>query len=242
MSRLPDSADTAPQLEIVSGGKRYRKADYSPPEIGALYSVRDKTGGDRIIRVRGANADGTVIEVEALDEGRASTKPVQIAVDALSRQAEKGLCCLLLPVTEGEEAPDAASQPATSDTVTNVIMRLDIQNFSRCCADIVRSNIKFDTQLIKDVAEGPFRAGNYGQAFLTIEQCAVGFTAAVSNSRRAIADGRRALNAAKNNLSGKEIQERTAAFVRSERLINTAERSFSTILEGLRMYLRAQPD
>ena len=34
--------------------------------------------------------------------------------------------------------------------------------------------------------------------------------------------------------------ERMAAFVRSENLIHTAEREFSTILEGLRMYLRVQ--
>ena len=69
---------------------------------------------------------------------------------------------------------------------------------------------------------------------------AVGFNSAVANSRRAIADGRRQLTAEKGNLSGKEIQERTAAFVRSESLIHTAEREFSTILEGLRMYLRAR--
>jgi hypothetical protein len=119
-------------------------------------------------------------------------------------------------------------------------MRLDSQNFGRCCADIARANIKFSTQLIKDVGDGPFRAGNYEQAFLTFEQLAVVFNSAVANSRRAIADGRRALNAEKTNLSGKEIQDRTAAFTRSEQLIHTAEREFSTILEGLRMYLRAQ--
>ena len=120
------------------------------------------------------------------------------------------------------------------------MIRLDSQNFSRCCADIVRANIKFSTQLIKDVADGPFRAGNYDQAFLTFEQLAVQFNSAVGNSRRAIADGRRTLMAEKNKLSGKEVQDRTAAFVRSEQLIHTAEREFSTILEGLRMYLRAQ--
>jgi hypothetical protein len=46
--------------------------------------------------------------------------------------------------------------------------------------------------------------------------------------------------AEKGNLSGKEIQEQTAAFVRGESLIHTAEREFSSILEGLRMYLRAR--
>ena len=84
------------------------------------------------------------------------------------------------------------------------------------------------------------RTKNYEQAFLTFEQLAVGFNSAVANSRRAIADGRRALTSEKGKLSGKEIQDRTAAFVRSENLIHTAEREFATILEGLRMYLRAR--
>ena len=144
-------------------------------------------------------------------------------------------CCPLLTVEKA-----AVSQPAPAHPNPNVTMRLDIQNFGRCCADIARANIRFDTQLIKDVGDGPFRAGNYEQAFLTFEQLAVGYTSAVSASRRAIADGRRALTAEKGNLSGKEIQERTAAFIRTEQLIHTAEREFSTILEGLRMYLRAQ--
>jgi hypothetical protein len=120
------------------------------------------------------------------------------------------------------------------------MMRLDIQNFGRCCADIARANIKYDTQLIKDVGDGPFRAGNYEQAFLTFEQIAVGFTSAVASSRQAIAAGRRALIAEKGTMSGKEIEERKAAFIRNEQLIHTAEREFSTILEGLRTYLRAQ--
>jgi hypothetical protein len=89
---------------------------------------------------------------------------------------------------------------------------------------------------------GPFRAGNYEHAFRTFEQLALGFTTAVSNSRRAIADGRRKLTSEKGKLSGKEIQERTAALVRSEQLIHTAEREFSAILEGLRMYLRTRQD
>jgi hypothetical protein len=166
--------------------------------------------------------------------------PIQITVDSLARQAAKGWCSLLLPLAEAEEAPAAENQSADSNSTVNVTLRLDIQNFSRCCADIARANIRFDTQLIKDVGDGPFRAGNYEQAFRTFEQCAVGFASAVASSRRAISDGRRALTAEKGKLSGREIQERTTAFVRSEQLIHTAEREFSTILEGLRMYLRAQ--
>jgi hypothetical protein len=120
------------------------------------------------------------------------------------------------------------------------MMRIDSQNFGRCCADIVRANLNFSTQLIKDVGDGPFRAGKYEQAFLNFEQLAIGFNSAVGASRREIAEGRRQLTAEKGNLSGKEIQERTAAYIRHEQLIHTAEREFSTILEGLRMYLRAE--
>jgi hypothetical protein len=222
----------------VSGSARFTRAPYTPPENGAFYTVRDKTSGERIIRVIGKSPDGTLIQVEPLKDGKPS-KPIQLAVESLARQAAKGWCSLLLPITGSVDAPAIVSRPESSNATANVTMRLDIQNFSRCCADIVRANIKFDTQLIKDTGDGPFRAGNYEQAFLTFEQYALAFTSAVANSRRTIADGRRALTAEKGNLSGKEIQERTAAFIRNEQLIHTAEREFSTILEGLRMYLRA---
>ena len=231
-------ANSPSPSEVEIGDKCYKKAPYSPPEVGALYAVRDKAGAERIIRVLGKSPDGTQVQVETLDARNRSTKPIQLAADALARQAAKGWCSSLLAVTDSGES--TASQPAPANPNLNVTMRLDIQNFGRCCADIARANIKFDTQLIKDVGDGPFRAGNYEQAFLTFEQLAVGYTSAVSASRRAIADGRRALTAEKGNLSGKEIQERTAAFLRTEQLIHTAEREFSTILEGLRMYLRAQ--
>jgi hypothetical protein len=163
-------------------------------------------------------------------------------VESLARQAAKGWCHSLIPVEQSHAVFNKLQQPVSENVEQNAMMRLDSQNFGRCSADIVRANIKFSTQLIKDVADGPFRSGNYEQAFLTFEQLAVGFNSSVANSRRAIADGRRALNAEKTNLSGKEIQDRTAAFTRSEHLIHTAEREFSTILEGLRMYLRAQQD
>jgi hypothetical protein len=233
------NANAAPSPEVIIGDRRFRKAPYASPKIDSLYSVRDKAKGERIIRVSGKSPDGTLIQVVILEDGKASKQPIQLSVDSLARQATRGWCNLLLPVTENAEAPDAASQPTVPSTTAN-LMRLDIQNFGRCCADIVRANIRFDTQLIKDVGDGPFRGGNYEQAFLMFEQCAVGFTSAVASSRRAIADGRRALTAEKGKLSGKEIEERKAAFVRSEQLINAAERAFATILEGLRMYLRAQ--
>ena len=234
----PDSETVTP-IEIASGDTRYRKAAYAPPEIGTLYSVRDKTRGERIIRVVGKSPDGALVQVETLDDGKPSERPIQLAVESLARQAAKAWCSVLLPLAENEPSA-AASRPAPSHDTTNVMMRLDIQNFGRCCADINRANIRFDTQLIKDVGDGPFRAGNYEHAFLTFEQLAVGFTSAVVSSRQAIAEGRRALLAEKGKMSGKEIQERTAAFIRSEQLIHTAEREFSTILEGLRMYLRSQ--
>ena len=182
--------------------------------------------------------DGTSVQVEIVEKEVAKADSTRRGIACSS-----GRQGLVQPAPsdrwDGESAA-TASAPKTPDSTTHAIMRLDIQNFSRCCADIVRANIKFDTQLIKDLCDGPFRAGKYEQSFRNFEQFAVGFTSAVANSRRVVADGRRALTAEKGNLSGKEIQERTAAFVRSEQLINTAEREFTTILEGLRMYLRAK--
>jgi hypothetical protein len=233
-------AAVGPPLEVVSGDCRYAKAPYAPPEPGSLYSVRDKVKGERIIRIIAISSDGALVQVEILEDGKPLKQPIQLAVDSLARQAAKGWCSLLVPIVGNNEAAAGANQPADADSLSNVTMRLDSQNFGRCCGDIIRAGIKFGTQPIKDVADGPFRAGNYEQAFLTFEQLAVGFNAAVANSRRAIADGRRALTSEKVNLSGKEIQDRTAGFVRSENLIHTAEREFATILEGLRMYLRAR--
>ncbi|HEX5472963.1 MAG TPA: hypothetical protein VFW73_13810 [Lacipirellulaceae bacterium] len=226
--------------EIVSGTLRFRRENYSPPSIGSTYSVRDKDGSERIIRVLRISDDGTRVQVVTIEAGLASPQPVQVSVDSLKRQATKGWCRLLVPIGEFAEAPTGTLEADASNCEANLAMRLDSQNFGRCCADIARANIKFSTQLIKDVADGPFRARNYEQAFLTFEQLAVGFNSAVASSRRAIADGRRILVAEKGKMSGKEIQERTAAFIRSEQLIHTAEREFSTILEGLRMYLSAQ--
>ncbi len=230
--------------QVMVAGRRYRRSPYAAPEIGSIYSVRDKAKGERVIRVIGKSPDGEFIQVELFREGQPMNAPIQLAVESLARQAERGWCQRLAPADE-ESAPvasDAAPAKVNKGPVVAAggTLRLDIQNFSRCCADIARANIRFDTQLIKDIADGPFRAGKYGQAFLNFEQCTVAFNTAVGNSRRGIAEGRRQLTAEKGNLSGKEIQERTAAFVRSEQLIHTAEREFSTILEGLRMYLRAQ--
>jgi hypothetical protein len=229
----------APPVEVVSGDTRYVKAAYAAPEKGSLYSVRDKVKGERIIRVIAIDSDGGQIQVEILEEGNPSKAPIQLAVDSLAKQAAKGWCSSLVPVAEQERISPVGRDPADVH-FRYVTMRLDSQNFSRCCGDIVRANLKFNTQAIKDVADGPFRAGNYEQAFLIFEQIAVGFNSAVANSRREISEGRRLLSSQKFKLSGKEIVERTAALVRSENLIHTAEREFSTILEGLRMYLRVQ--
>jgi hypothetical protein len=242
--------DPVPPPDVASSAKRYRKAMYAPPEPGYLYSVRDKAHAERVIRVTSISRDGTLVQVETLRDGIPSNRPVELAVDSLARQATKGWCSLLLPM--GDDEPDTHARqvptlagPALppqnrSNQPDHPMIHLDSQNFGRCCADIARANIKFSTQLIKDVGDGPFRAGNYQQAFVTFEQLAVGFTSAVAACRRAIADGRRKLAAEKGNLSGREIQERTAAFTRHEQQINAAERSFATILEGLRMYVIAQ--
>jgi hypothetical protein len=233
-------ANSAAPHEFVIGGERYIKAPYAPPEKYALYSVHDKAKGERIIRVVATSPDGKLVQVEILDAAKPAKHSLEITVESLARQAVKGWCRLLRRDAEHREPPAAAGQPAALDSAASGLMRLDSQNFGRCCADIARANIRFDTQLIKDVGDGPFRAGNYEQAFRIFEQCAVSFTSAVASSRRAIADGRRLLNAEKGKLSGKEILERTAAFTRGEQLIHTAEREFSTILEGLRMYLRSR--
>jgi hypothetical protein len=238
ISNPPDTT-VAPAAEIVSGAQRYVKLPYAPPKKGAIYSVRDKSQRERIIIVTDVIEEGVAIQADTIENGNPINRPIRLVVESLSHQAAKGWCTLLISIYERSATDEEASQPPT-DGDANVNMRLDSQNFGRCCADINRANIKFSTQLIKDVADGPFRAGNYEQAFLTFEQLAVQFNASVGASRRAIADGRRALTAEKGKMSGKEIQERTAAFIRSEQLIQTAEREFSTILEGLRMYLRAR--
>jgi hypothetical protein len=246
MATEPD-ANADAKLSITLGDRRYTKVPFEAPRVGALYSVRDKSTGERFIVVTALDPDGERIEVQTVDDGEPSNRPIQLAIESLARQAEKGWCTMLQPADNPAvasqspaESSDTDSAATDDDSTANVVLRIDIQNFGRCCADIVRANIKFSTQLIKDVGDGPFRAGNYEQAFLTFEQLAVGFNAAVAASRRTIADGRRTLASQKFHLSGKEIQERTAAFVRSEQLIQTAEREFASILEGLRMYLRAR--
>jgi hypothetical protein len=237
-----DAKSPAPSQNMV-GNTAYEKRPYVPPEIGNVYSVRDKLGSDRIIRVTGLSDDGTQVEVQTHKDGQPSKAPVLIAIESLARQAAKGWCNLLVRIGGDEPQSSVAATRQVSDTgaeqAGGAMMRLDSQNFGRVCGDIARAKINFSTQLIKDVGDGPFRAGDFEQAFLTFEQLSIGFNSAVAASRRTIADGRRVLNAEKGNLSGKEIQERTAAFVRHEQLIHTAEREFSTILEGLRMYLRA---
>jgi hypothetical protein len=140
----------APPSVVTIGPLRYRRAPYVPPVVSALYSVRDKAKGERIIRVLGKSPDGTLVQVESLDNGKPSRHPIQLAVDSLARQAAKGWCSLLLPATSENEPAAATSQPTGAADSANVNMRLDIQNFGRCCADIARANIRSDTQLIKD--------------------------------------------------------------------------------------------
>lgn len=230
--------------EVVEiDGKRYEKRPYTPPAVGMMYSVRDKAKVDRVIRVIGQSEDGAQVQVDILDRGLPSKQPVQLAIEALARQAAKGACSVLVEVGGANVAFAGAQRAANDPLPAGVgVLRIDIQNFGRCCASIAQAEIKYSTQLIKDVGDGPFRAGKHELAFVTFEQLAVGFNAAVAASRREIEDGRRRLSAEKNNLSGKEIQERSAAFIRREQRIHAADREFATILEGLRMYLRAGQD
>jgi hypothetical protein len=235
MSSQPeDNAASSPAIEIA--GQSYEKSAYEPPAPGDLYCVRDKLVGERIIVVTEVNADETSVSVDTIDGGKRSNQSIQVSIDSLALQATKGWCSKLKPVDDPMLAADASREFEAPSTLH---MRLDSQNFGRCCADIARANLRFSTQLIKDVGDGPFRAGDFEKAFLTFEQLAPSFNSVVAASRRTIADGRRQLIAEKGKLSGKEIQERTAAFIRNEQQIQTAEREFNAILEGLRMYLRA---
>ena len=237
----PDSSDAT---SISIGDKQYTKAPYAAPEIGNLYAVRDKAKAERFICVIAKNADGTLVQVDVLEQGKPTKQPLQLPVDSLARQAAKGLCYLLMPIADEPESlpePSAAELKPTPSTITlqpnTTTLRIDIQNFGRCCGSIALANIRYNTQVIKDVGDGSFRAGEYEKAFLTFEQLMTGFSSAVNSSRQQIATARSELTAEKGRLSGKEVQERTAALVRREQRIYAAEREFSTILEGLRMYL-----
>jgi hypothetical protein len=204
---------------------------------------------------RGADQESLEAEATTLD----STSETHIDVTPIAEPpAAEPAPALAEASSQYRKAPYSAPEKGTiyevrdqsgKDRIVRVISKspdgtlLQVEKLK----DGVPSNRPFEVavdslapQLIKDVGDGPFRAGKYEQAFLTFEQLAMGFNSAVTASRREIADGRRRLTAEKGNLSGKEIQERTAAFIRSEQLIHTAEREFSTILEGLRMYLRAE--
>jgi hypothetical protein len=242
----------------------FEKEPYAPPVPGCHYSVRDKHKGERIVRVVDVSQDHTLVQVRVLKDGHAATGPIPVAIEALDRQAEKGWCNRLTPVEVlakepadqraeepveahqeepvdfHEEAPNAESQPVASSPTSTAEMRLNSQHFHRCCGEIARAQIQFDAHVIREIGDGPFRAGDYEQAFQKFEQIAMLFTAAVANSRRAIGDARRELAASKLKLSGPEIQQRTAGFARSEQLINTAEREFNTIFEGLRLCAQAQ--
>jgi hypothetical protein len=234
-TRVDASPIASPIISV--GTRRFTKAPYAPPEIGSTYAVRDKVQAERIICVIAMSADRALVQVNLLEQGAATKQPLQLAVDSLARQAAKGWCSLLVPVDEEAEAAPEAKEPPVMPRPDGTTLRIDIQNFGRCCASIVRADLKYNTQLIKDVADGPFRIGQYEKAFFMFEQLTVGFAAAVNAIRQAISEGRRKLQHDKDRLSGKEIAIRTAAFVRTEQLLYAAEREFSTILEGLRMYL-----
>ncbi len=223
-------------LEFSVGPDRYRKAPYDPPKIGNMYSVRDKSQAERIIRVIATSDDGAQVQVDILEEG-AAKKAITLTAESLARQAAKGWCHLLVPVATQAQASTKPRHPAARAIADGKTMRIDIQNFGRLCGTVAIANIKYNTQVIKDVADGSFRAGEYEKAFLTFEQLVTGFSSAINMGRQEISDGRRQLIADKGRLSGKEVQERTALLVRREQRIFSAEREFSAILEGLRMFM-----
>lgn len=225
---------------VSVGNDRYLKAPYATPAVGSLYAVRDKSQVERFIHIIAVSADGSFVQANILDEGKPTKQPVQLPVDSLARQAAQGWCNSLVPTNAPAQTPPQPQQPAIRPTSDGKTLRIDIQNFGRCCGAIAIANLKYNTQCIKDVADGSFRAGEYEKAFLTFEQLVIGFSSAVALGRQEIADGRRALIADKGRLSGKEVAERTAAFVRREQRIFAAERDFATILEGLRMYLHVK--
>src|SRR5262245_58340553 len=123
-----------PLAEVTFGGHHFWKAAYSPPEKGSVYAVRDKAKGERVIRVVDKSSDGALVQVEILTVRKSSKPPIQLAVDSLARQAAKGWCSLLLPVTQNDKASAAGAATTTAvPDETIATMRLDIQNFSRCC-------------------------------------------------------------------------------------------------------------
>src|SRR6478609_6713444 len=245
-------SDTA----VVISDMVFEKEPYAPPEPGSMYSVRDKQKCERVVQVVDVSEDHKQVQVQVLEHGHATTKPIPVAVEALNRQAEIGWCNRLKSVAAHDdmpesveahddapeaESPTAPSSPSpTTSPSPNAEMGLDAQHFHRCCAEIARANILFDTHIIRDIGDGHFHAGDYEEALKKFEQVAMMFSAAVANSRRAITDGRRGLAASKSKLKGKESQDRIAEYVRSEQLINIAARDVTTILEGLRQCVQAQ--
>ena len=236
-------AEPIAEASTIVGDERYHKAPYAPPEIGSLYTVRDKSQAERIIHVISISADGELAQVELLDECPPKRQSLELAVQSLAHQASKGWCHLLVPIANESdiaakpEAPSKTNESERRPDLDGHTLRIDIQNFGRCCATIAFAELKYNTQLIKDVADGSFRAGEYEKAFLTFEQLVIGFASAVKSSRQAIANARRELIAEKGQLSGREVMDRTAALVRREQRVFAAEREFNTILEGLRMYV-----
>jgi hypothetical protein len=236
-------AEPVAEASILVGDGRYHKAPYAPPTIGSLYTVRDKSQAERIINVISISPDGELAQVELLDQRSPKRRSLQLAVQSLAHQASKGWCHLLVPIANESEiaakpqAPSKTNESERRPELAGHTLRIDIQNFGRCCAAIAFAELKYNTQLIKDVADGSFRAGEYEKAFFTFEQLVTGFNSVVSTSRQAIANARRELIAEKGQLSGREVMDRTAALLRREQRVFAAEREFTTILEALRMYV-----
>src|SRR4051812_38455625 len=98
MSDTPIDANKSETNDVVSGTAHYRKCPYAPPQQGMLYSVRDKSGADRIVQVVARSDDGLMLQVATVENGKLASEPLQLPAEALARQAAKGWCGVLIPI------------------------------------------------------------------------------------------------------------------------------------------------
>jgi hypothetical protein len=61
-------------VEVVIGDARYRRAPYSPPEVGALYCVRDKSQVERVVQVIDKSPNDALIQVRSTLASRRSNE------------------------------------------------------------------------------------------------------------------------------------------------------------------------
>src|SRR4051794_99661 len=104
MGGVQSESNESSSEEVTAGTKRYRKVTYTAPEAGMELLVRDKSGAKRIVQVTAICHDGLTIEVVTVEDGKPSEQSVRLAVESIARQAAKGWCSRLLPLTGGAGA------------------------------------------------------------------------------------------------------------------------------------------